>query len=113
MHSFGSLALAAVLAAVTRVNSSPYPFNIARNDVTPLAIRSDDVVRQLGPQLSASATIFTNSDPRFINATARWNEYSKPQIVVVVNPGTEADVAIIVKLIHISFKLASILRIIY
>lgn len=109
MHSFGSLALAALLAAVTRVNASPYPFNIARNDVTPLAIRSDDVVRQLGPQLSASATIFTNSDPRFINATARWSEYSKPQIGVVVNPGTEADVAIIVIMIHISSKLASIL----
>lgn len=27
MHPFGSLALAAVLAAVSRVKSSPYPFN--------------------------------------------------------------------------------------
>lgn len=96
MQPLVSLALAAVLVTLSRVNASPYPFNVARNDVSPLATRSADFIRQLGPQLSTNATIFTDDDPRFINATTRWSEYSKPQISVVVDPGTEADVAIIV-----------------
>lgn len=101
MHPFISLTLLATIVLVTlsRVNGAPYPFNVARrNDITPLVTtRSTDLIRQLGPQLSANATIFTDDDPRFINATARWSEYSKPQISVVVDPGTEADVATIVK----------------
>ena len=97
MHPFVSLALTAVLVALSsRVNASPYPFNVARNDVSPFATRSADFIRQLGPQLSANATIYTDEDPRFINATARWSAYSNPQISVVVDPGTEADVATIV-----------------
>lgn len=96
MHPFASLALAAILVALSRVNASPYPFNVARKDVSPLATRSADFIRQLGPQLSTNATIFADDDPRFINATARWSAYSKPQISVVVDPGTESDVATIV-----------------
>lgn len=90
------LALAAVLEAVSRVTGSPYPFNVARNDFSPLATRSADIIRQLGPQLSSNATILTQDDPQFINATTRWSAYHEPQISVVVNPGTEADVAAIV-----------------
>lgn len=96
MHPFVSLAFAAVLVALSRVNASPYPFNVARKDFSPLATRSADFIRQLGPQLSTNATIFTDNNPRFINTTARWNAYGKPQILVVVDPGTEVDVATIV-----------------
>lgn len=90
------LALAAVLVAVSRVTGSPYPFNVVRNDFGILATRSAEIIRQLGPQLSSNSTIFTQDDPQFINATARWSAYREPQISVVVNPGIEADVAAIV-----------------
>lgn len=93
MRSLISLLLAAAVVPVSRVTATPYPLNVARNDVSSLVIRSADLIRQLGPQLSANATIFTQDDSRFVNATARYSTFRPPQISVVVDPGTEADVA--------------------
>lgn len=89
-------ALAAATVPLSGVHALPYPFSAAQNDFTSLEIREVDVVKQLGPQLSKSATIFTQTDPRFANATARWSAYKEPQISIVVEPGTEADVSTIV-----------------
>lgn len=107
MHSSVSFALAAATVAVLRVTATPYPLNVARNEFSSLAIRSDDFIRQLGPQLSANATILTQDDHRFINATTRWSAYRQPQISVVVDLGTEADVATTVN--H-SYRLLALLN---
>ena len=96
MHLFFASALAAAAVAFSGVHALPYTFSATRNDFTSIEIRDVDVVKQLGPQLSKSATIFTQNDPRFANATARWSAYKEPQISIVIEPGTEADVSTIV-----------------
>ena len=94
MHLLFASALAAAAAVpLSGVHALPYPFSAPPNDFTSLQIRNVDVVKQLGPQLSKNATIFTQNDPRFANATARWSAYKEPQISIVVEPGTEADVS--------------------
>ncbi|KAL1965507.1 hypothetical protein VTN77DRAFT_5590 [Rasamsonia byssochlamydoides] len=87
LFSFNIVALPTVTAL--------YPFNIARD--TPSPPSPADIVRQLGPKLSPNATIFTQGDSRFANATACLQEYDHPGFIVVVEPGTEQDVQTIVK----------------
>ena len=64
-----------------------------RHDLT-----STQVQKELGGKISKAAVIFGPDDGRFKDITSRWTEYSKPHIQVVIEPGTESDVAKIVRL---------------
>lgn len=96
MRSFFGPVLVAALAAVSSVQAAPYPFNAPQHDVTSLHIRSSNISAELGPLLSNGSSIFTQDDPRFANATDRYQAYKPPQFSVVVEPATEKDIATIV-----------------
>lgn len=96
MGSLSGFLLAALLPALSNVNALPYPFNVAGDGVTSLAVSPATIIQQLGPQLASNATIYGKNNTQFANATTRWNAYAEPQFVVVVEPGTELDVAITV-----------------
>ncbi|ETS86666.1 hypothetical protein PFICI_00494 [Pestalotiopsis fici W106-1] len=55
------------------------------------------VQSELGPLLSQNASIFGPNDTRWENATERYQMYAVPDIKMVVRPGMEDDVAIVVK----------------
>ncbi|KAF2141761.1 uncharacterized protein K452DRAFT_298427 [Aplosporella prunicola CBS 121167] len=80
----GSLVVANVLATANHSFLDGHP-------------SSANIARQLGPQLSSRASVFGKDDPKFANATARWQSYQPPDIGVVVQVGTEEDVATTVK----------------
>ena len=55
-----------------------------------------EVQTELGALVSENTTIFGPEDPRFVDATERWSNHAVPGIEVVVVPGTEHDVSVIV-----------------
>ena len=59
--------------------------------------------RELGSQLSSHASIYGPSDVEWYNITERWDTYAAPVIQLVVVPGTEADVPVIVCQLSCSF----------
>lgn len=104
LFSFCCLCLSVALFSLTVVAALPalpYPFNTAWDTAISPIPSPADIVRQLGLQLFHNSSIFTEGDPRFANATARWQEYDAPSFEVVVMPGTEKDVQTTVN-IHIS-----------
>ncbi|KAF2792188.1 FAD binding domain-containing protein [Melanomma pulvis-pyrius CBS 109.77] len=68
----------------------PYP-------TTPRNLTANEVMRDLGGQLSTGTTIFGPGDAAYLNATKRWNILEVPDIQVVVQVGQESDVAKIVQ----------------
>jgi hypothetical protein len=64
---------------------------------TRAALSSFQVASELGPLLSKGALIFGPEDPRWANATERYQTYLPPNIRIVVEPAVEADVPIIVR----------------
>ncbi|KAI1350304.1 Glucooligosaccharide oxidase [Xylaria sp. FL0043] len=55
------------------------------------------IASELGPQLSNSSSIFGSHDPRWTDATLRFQALTKPNIQLVVQPAEEHDVSTIVK----------------
>jgi len=84
----------ALLPAVIKASPTACPDDICAT--TPAALTASDIQRQLGPKLSKDAVIYAENDPRFHNATERWQAYMPPTINVVVEPGVEEDVSKIV-----------------
>jgi hypothetical protein len=79
--------LGGVAAWVFRGLSTPFeyqgiPFN-------PLC---ENVAKCLGAKLSSASTIYTPGSAQFANATNRWTEWKAPNITVVVQVGSEADI---------------------
>ncbi|KAK7966936.1 FAD-binding domain-containing protein [Apiospora aurea] len=54
-----------------------------------------EIAADLGPQLSKTSSVFGDDDPRWENATLRFQALARPSIKLVVQPGEEGDVAII------------------
>ncbi|KAF3355350.1 hypothetical protein VdG1_04183 [Verticillium dahliae VDG1] len=65
---------------------------ITRRDLTAKQIREE-----LGLRVSNTTLIFGPEACRFEKATSRWTDSSKPDVQVVIEPGTEPDVATIVQ----------------
>ncbi|KAJ0120562.1 hypothetical protein J7T55_015291 [Diaporthe amygdali] len=86
----GAWALSSVCGTLShdsRMSSLLCPQGLPYYDLSPLE-----------PLLSATASvIYPNETTAFDLATARWSSYETPTISVVVVPGTESDVAEIVK----------------
>ncbi|KAJ4296338.1 hypothetical protein N0V90_006383 [Kalmusia sp. IMI 367209] len=88
--------LACVIATLlTSTAASALPFR----DFTPRATKlsAEQVGKELMPSLSTSAAVYTAGDPRWANATARWQTWNYPNVYLVIEPGSEADVPKIVK----------------
>ncbi|KAG9231838.1 FAD binding domain-containing protein [Amylocarpus encephaloides] len=95
LQSFVACALA-LLPSLTAALAELTEF-AADYSYTPATLTAADVQRQLGPRLSRQAVIYAQNDPRFENATMRWQVYNPPSISVVVQPGIEADIPHIVR----------------
>lgn len=59
-------------------------------------ISSVTVAAELGPQLSGGSLIFGPDDPRFAEATERYDTLARPDVQVVVEPANESDISKIV-----------------
>ncbi|OTA57985.1 Glucooligosaccharide oxidase [Hypoxylon sp. EC38] len=55
------------------------------------------IASELGPLLSSASSIFGPDDSRWTNATIRFQELVRPDIQLVIQPGQERDVSIIVQ----------------
>ncbi|KAI1278199.1 hypothetical protein F5Y07DRAFT_361047 [Xylaria sp. FL0933] len=73
------------------------PRYFQRSPLTPAAISTEQVQKDLGALLSNSSLIFGPSNEAWSDATDRWNFYSKPNISTVVEVGQESDIAKVVK----------------
>ncbi|TVY40369.1 FAD-linked oxidoreductase [Lachnellula occidentalis] len=97
MTRFSSFAAFGLLLVQSLVTASPQPCLNGLCSYTRLNITSQQVSRELGPQLSHGSSIYGPDDPRFANATARYQAYQSPTIKMVVQPASEADIPKIVK----------------
>lgn len=88
---FQSLVLAAPMILAHAIDSSFTIEQHSRAHLTPT-----EIIIGLGPKLSVNSSIYAQNDPRWFNATERWQAYSEPDFLVVVEPATEGDVPIIV-----------------
>jgi hypothetical protein len=59
-----------------------------------------NIIADLGPQLSPQASIVLSNDADFAKLTGRWREYHSPDVAVVVQVATEADVQQTVSVHH-------------
>lgn len=64
---------------------------------TPRALMPVQAELELGPLLSNTSTIFGPTDPRWLNATERYQNYARPHVQLVVQPGHESDIQKIVR----------------
>jgi hypothetical protein len=60
-------------------------------------LTSIQVQKELGSLVSNTTIIYGSSDSRFHEATSRWTDWNRPHIETVIEPGSEADVATIVR----------------
>jgi hypothetical protein len=73
------------------------PTYFQKDGFTRRDLDSAKVQRELGSQLSKKAVIYGPTDSRYAAATSRWTDWERPKIEAVVEPGTEDDVAKIVR----------------
>lgn len=57
---------------------------------------------ELESLLSNTSSIFGRSDPRWENATERYQDYAPPQVQLVVQPGVESDIPKIVSICYVT-----------
>jgi len=87
---FGTLTFLILIA------SSGVPSHILTFPIIPVRLSSAQVQRELGSRLSNTTSIIGPTTPNFVDAIARWSDYGRPKVQVVIEPGDEADVATIV-----------------
>lgn len=95
MGRFGILASLLPLIA-SLAGAASIPRDLQPAPVTRARLSAAQVQRELGRHLSATTSIFGPLDDRYTNATERWNTFAVPHIQVVIEPGQERDVSIIV-----------------
>ena len=71
------------------------PFALRRpvENMTPITLTQAQIMYGLGPMLSRKASILFPGSLDFAKATDRWDAYIAPDIRVVVEPGSDDDVA--------------------
>ena len=74
--------------------------SFTRRDLTP-----EQAQRELGPLLSNTSSIFGPSDPRWLDATERYQLYAVPDIQMVVQPRLESDIPTIVSFTIVAHQL--------
>ena len=79
----------------SNVIAAPPP--LLPRDTTPASPSHSELENELGSSLSKKALIYFPGSAQFKNLTARWAENVTPQFLASVEPGTEEDVATIVR----------------
>lgn len=93
----GSTSFISSLLFSTLAHAAAIPTYFHQSAFTRRSLSAEEVRQELGSQVSNSTLIYGPDDPRYANATARWNDFAVPQIQVVIVPGAEDDVSTIVK----------------
>jgi hypothetical protein len=75
----------------------PLSLRSAASVISPLTLNAAQILRELGPMLSSNASIYFPGSSEFANATERWSAFRGPSIRVVIEPGTDDDVAATVR----------------
>ncbi|KAL2833994.1 FAD-binding domain-containing protein [Aspergillus pseudoustus] len=83
------------MASLVRAAPAPCPDGLCLR--TRASLSPQQVGLELGPLLSHGSSIFGPGDPRWANATARYQEYPAPDFTVAVLVAQESDVAVVVK----------------
>lgn len=98
MASFSRLALfgLAFITLLRLVASAVVPYYFQPVGVSRRDVSAEQVAAELGPQLSNGTLIFGSSDPRWADATHRYNTLTPPHIEVFVEPAQESDISKIV-----------------
>ncbi|KDN67464.1 putative FAD binding domain-containing protein [Colletotrichum sublineola] len=86
------LGLVCTLTAGASIPSYFEKLSVTRRD-----LNTAKVQQELGDLVSNTTLIFGPDDDRFKNATSRWQDFSRPNIQIAIEPGCESDVATIVK----------------
>ena len=100
LSTLGAVALT-LLPSPSAASLFAWPFNVFAT--APVTLTAAEIQRELGPKLSKNAVIYAENDPRFEEATARWNAYMPPRINVVVEAGIEEDIPHIVGFLRDSY----------
>ncbi|KAJ8106846.1 hypothetical protein ONZ43_g6922 [Nemania bipapillata] len=79
------------------VSGATIPQYFEKHPFTRRGLPEATIQKELGSLLSKKAAIFGPQDPRFDEATLRYNAFAVPKVEIVAQPGVEADVATIVK----------------
>ena len=74
-------------------STSATPIELTVREVTPSASK---IQADLGPKLCKGASIYFPSSPEFGEYTERWSTEAEGDILVVVVPGCQKDVATVV-----------------
>ena len=85
--------LVASLSCVFQAAAVSHVFRRTPDHFTVRAQASSEIQQSLGPRLSPNATIYFPGGSQFAEATSRWSSYGEPNISVVVEVATAADVA--------------------
>lgn len=85
-----------VLGVFTLAGAVPNVFG--KTPMTRRDLNSTQIQRELGSLVSNQTIIFGPYDSRYVNATARWNDFSPPEVEIVIESGIESDVASIVSI---------------
>ncbi|KAL2802543.1 FAD-binding domain-containing protein [Aspergillus granulosus] len=86
-----------ILALVSFVSGAPTACPDGLCLRTRASLSPQQVGLELGPLLSQGSSIFGPNDPRWANATARYQEYAAPDFTVAVQVAHESDVSVVVK----------------
>ncbi|KAI1499778.1 hypothetical protein F5X99DRAFT_410695 [Biscogniauxia marginata] len=97
MTRFFNFAASSLILLQSLVAASPLACLNGICPYTRTNLTVDIVAQELGPQLSNTSNIFGPSDSRWADATARYQDYNKPNIQLVVEPGREEDIPKIVR----------------
>ena len=106
MKSFVTLVYGLAIFQVL-VASTSMPKYFETYHITRRTLKSPQVQRELGSQVSNTTVIFGPGDSSYDAATARWNMFAPPQIEVVIEPGQESDIPTIVRSTIIVMKVLS------
>lgn len=83
----------AVVAFAAWTGAAVAPYDVSRSSLrTYFNYKTASIEADLGSLLSPNASIISRANPRFGNATERWQEYNSPAINIVIEVATEADV---------------------
>ena len=79
-----------VVVAIQAAAAGRTPFGLTTRDWTP---STSKIQAELGPKLCKGGSIYFPSSPEFGNYTTRWSTAAEGDILVVVIPKCEKDVA--------------------
>ncbi|KAL3477599.1 FAD-binding domain-containing protein [Aspergillus californicus] len=92
--SIAVLSLAIILGLLFRQTG---PFSDGIETFVWAESTAEKIATELRPQLSNSSNILEPGNPQWEHATERFDQYSEPNVKLVVQPGEEADVPKIVR----------------